>query len=1076
MSEPSTQSSSKGSPITDEYAASGFFVLRTPLIPFDDFLAWGADGGHPPSPDDGAPRSDRSSLIRGLRALAECPHVREALEVATPDLGQALDSWLTGSAPIPSRLESALVRYLARMSGRPTPFGLFAGWSVGTLAETTQLRLPARREYRRHARVDGGWLSSFVAALEKNPAIRSELRYGPNECLYRVGDQWRYPETRMRAGLTPHFLVAVDDDEALRGTIERSRGGASREALADALVKQHEVTREEAESYVDELIDGQILVSDFRVLLTGGEALEDALRRLRAIPSANEYVGLLEPIQAELEALHCVAVGDCPPDRHRALNRRLSELHSAEDVRVPVRMELHKPAVGLSLGADVVREVLRGIECLYSLFGRPSSDKALTAFREAFRDRFGDQEVPLLRALDDEIGPSFGEKPVSSANTSPLLAAIGLEPSAKPAEIRWEREYGVILRELTQMLKDGRTEIQLDPEKLPSTRTGEGARLPDAFCAVLALAARDDEAVHRGEFEIVLRFLSGPSGARMLGRFCSLDDAMHHHVRAHLQAEEDLDPQAIHAELVHLPSPTMVHVMARPVLREFEIPLLGRSGAPTSRQLALEDLTLSVVGDRLVLRSSKHRREVRIHMSTAHNFTGRGMTVYKFLGALQTQGVRPSLQWIWGPLQNATFLPRVRCGRVVLSVARWRFEAADIRRLWPSSGEPIPDEVRRWREAWRIPRHVALVQGADQELPVDLDNASSVAGFLDTTRKLSRVVFQEMYPGPGTLCVKGPEGSFVHEIQLPFVRRRTALAGVPERLSDAADPAAHPANGDPQREWLYAKFYIAESAADRVLRRLVQPLVARVEHEGWSDRWFFIRYRDPGFHLRVRFHGSAEVLRDRVLPALFEASKSLRGDGFLWRLELDSYQPEYARYHGPAGVALAERVFHADSEAALALMGMTSGDSGSEARWPMVLLGMDRLLTDLGIDLPAKAALLARQAERMARRMNVGKSLKVRAADFFRTRQRPLAAMLENGATSEANAPFGPVLEKRSNRIAAIVEANPDPEARRLLRLSAHDYLHLSVNRMLRCSILHQETILYDFLRRIYESRLARQR
>src|SRR5262245_56136999 len=134
-----TASRTDGSPIAGEYSASGFFVLRTPLLPFDDFLDWSGDGGkdarHVPGYDQGVPGTDRSRLTRGLRALVERPHVREALEVASPDLGQALDSWLIASTPIPGRLESALVRYLARMAGRSTPFGLFAGWSVGTLGE-----------------------------------------------------------------------------------------------------------------------------------------------------------------------------------------------------------------------------------------------------------------------------------------------------------------------------------------------------------------------------------------------------------------------------------------------------------------------------------------------------------------------------------------------------------------------------------------------------------------------------------------------------------------------------------------------------------------------------------------------------------------------------------------------------------------------------------------------------------------------------------------------------------------------------------------------------------------------------
>jgi hypothetical protein len=102
-----------------EHRNTGFFILRTPLLPFDTLLDW-ADAG----PDDDA-------LIAHLRALAERPEINEALTLATADLGTALKEK-------PSRkVLLALARYVTRMSSRSTPFGLFAGCSVGTLNEAT---------------------------------------------------------------------------------------------------------------------------------------------------------------------------------------------------------------------------------------------------------------------------------------------------------------------------------------------------------------------------------------------------------------------------------------------------------------------------------------------------------------------------------------------------------------------------------------------------------------------------------------------------------------------------------------------------------------------------------------------------------------------------------------------------------------------------------------------------------------------------------------------------------------------------------------------------------------------------
>ena len=90
--------------------------------------------------------------------------------------------------------------------------------------------------------------------------------------------------------------------------------------------------------------------------------------------------------------------------------------------------------------------------------------------------------------------------------------------------------------------------------------------------------------------------MGGPSGARLFGRFCHGDSALQSAVEEHLRAEEALDPEAIFAEIVHLPRSRDVNVAARPVLRGYEIPCLGQSGAPGDRQIPLADLTVSEKG------------------------------------------------------------------------------------------------------------------------------------------------------------------------------------------------------------------------------------------------------------------------------------------------------------------------------------------------------------------------------------------------------------------------------------------------------------------------------------------------
>ena len=181
-------------------------------------------------------------------------------------------------------------------------------------------------------------------------------------------------------------------------------------------------------------------------------------------------------------------------------------------------------------------------------------------------------------------------------------------------------------------------------------------------------------------------------------------------VRGHLRAEEALDPEAVHAEIVHLPSGRMVNVLARPALRDHEIAWLGRPGVPSERVLSAGDLLVSVRDGRFVLRSRRLGRRVVPRLTSAHNYDRRSPGVYRFLAAMQAEGVAETIGWTWFPFDRAPFTPRVRCGSLVLEpgpVDGHRRGAAGARRLdhgpmaWRQRGGPAPAPVdlpRRGRQ------------------------------------------------------------------------------------------------------------------------------------------------------------------------------------------------------------------------------------------------------------------------------------------------------------------------------------------------------------------------------------------
>src|SRR5690606_23394635 len=97
-----------------------------------------------------------------------------------------------------------------------------------------------------------------------------------------------------------------------------------------------------------------------------------------------------------------------------------------------------------------------------------------------------------------------------------------------------------------------------------------------------------------------------------------------------------------------------------------------------------------------------------------------------------------------------------------------------------------------------------------------------------------------------------------------------------------------------------------------ILIDTIKPLTERLLKENHITSWFFIRYNDPDFHLRVRF-----CLKDNkhigvLLSTFKEVLQPYINHNQLWDVQLNTYKPELERY-GNNTMSLSEKFFFYDS-------------------------------------------------------------------------------------------------------------------------------------------------------------------
>jgi thiopeptide-type bacteriocin biosynthesis protein len=501
------------------------------------------------------------------------------------------------------------------------------------------------------------------------------------------------------------------------------------------------------------------------------------------------------------------------------------------------------------------------------------------------------------------------------------------------------------------------------------------------------------------------------------------------------------------------------------VLRDYELVLLGRSGAPADRQLSVDELTLRLDGQRLVLHCPRLGAEVRPRLTTAHNPAWRGFGVYRFLAALQNDGVAGGLAWDWGVLALAPTLPRVTSGRLVLARARWHLSAAELSTVTGADAAAGWAALRRDRG---LPGELLIADG-DNRLYVDTASAALIAAAAKVLRGRSAAVIEEVLPSG---VAAGPQGRFAHELIVPFLR-----SGDPEPAPTPFTAPRVQRTFAPGSEWLYLKAYTGTASADRILTDTVGPVIGQLRDAGVVEHWFFLRYTDPEHHLRLRLHGDPAALRDHALPALTDALADHLGDGTISKIAVDTYERELERYGGDAGIELAELIHGADTEAVLKVLGMLDGDDGPEARWKLCMYATDRLLADAGLDMQQRRDWAKSGAAGYRSEYPNATNLEAGVGRRWRDERADLTALLDD-TTQHPYERARQVFRQRSEVLAPLLgelaERCGRGELTQPFSSLLHSFDHLHAVRLLRSAARTHELILLGFLDRYYASQIAR--
>lgn len=982
----------------------------------------------------------------------------EALYLASPNLYEECCKWKTGALHDPkkiAKLQQTLTRYYMRMRSRCTPFGLFAGCSVISWGEPSCIQLAPSRHVR-HTRLDMHYLCAVAQHLAQKDAIQPLLRYWPQTSLYQLGTELRYVEYYYAGDQRIHQISSVEASMPLLRVLAAARQGLTRQELMTVLVAEEAVEVEEAALFVQRLIDAQLIVSELEPTVTGPEFLTHlraVITRMHATaPSTalGSAQDLFSAVARQLTTLDQQATNS--GDEYLAIETALCALGVPIDSSKLFQTDLIcGTEAGPTLDAGLQNMLLEAVEALTHL-SRPTPNQRLAHFKQRFQQRYDEQEVPLLEALDTESGLAYSD--YGKHSYAPLVQDLHLPEtsSAIPSPPPPSEAQQFLARKLREATPHQYC-IELLPQEVRALPP-VAAPLPPSLSIVFRVI---------GAQQLLLDSAGGSSAVNLLGRFTHASPALETIVRDITAQEQQQNPAVVFAEICHLPVSRVGNILRRPSFRDFEIPYLAQSILPAKHQVAVQDLLLSIRQGQLVLRSSQTNRQIVPRLSTAHNFSHQSLPVYEFLCDLQTQGLQAHLGVKW---EDATperqFYPRLTYQHVVLQAAVWHLAAADFQLLLSAPQAEQEERCQVFRKRWQLPRLFTLVDG-DHELLVDADNPLLRQLWLDTIRHRPSIKLKEFLFEPAASPVRD-EQHRPHTQQLLALLVREGPCYSPIRFVPAADDKGVPRDFELGSEWLYYKWYCGPQMANKVLQEVLRPLLQELQTRLLIDSWHFIRYADPDNHLRVRFHLPAVERLGEVILLVQQYLRPCLHTSCIWKSQTDTYRRELERY-GPHTVVASERLFQYQSAAILRDLEQFT-DANDTAYWQWGLRAVDELLEAFALPLAQKLTLVQGLRKAFAQEFNEDQPLKSQLDAKYRLFRPQIVEALTVAAPSPA------LLRQLA---ATILHQLATAQETVTLTQLLSSYIHMLINRLIPTQARLHELVLYDFLSRYYQSDQARQ-
>lgn len=917
-----------------------------------------------------------------------------------------------------------LKKYLIRASTRSTPYGTFAGTAIQDISEKSENEIFT---YKKKIRLDVNTIRKIIRSVENNNFLLQHISYSINNTLYSFNDQFRYLEIDKKEKNNPE-ISSLEKNEILNFIYSK---GKKEKINFNFIYSQfsEDFEKQEFLDFFYELIDSGFLVSELELTQTDGDEFRNLNKFLEkdGIKNSSEaltYKNLLKSVSDYISIVENSSSGDFNKNEFDLL----SDLFKGLKINIENEQIFHVDVLNENTGfpefsVNDIKNLNEAIVVLSKITIKNQKESELQNFIKIFSEKYDTASVSLLEVLDPEIGIGFP----ASENIGGFSNNEFINFNKKSFRDRSgnNQNFSSWLVDKIESLSNGETEIRINKNDLQDIADQSGL-LSNSFNVT-------GQVLNSGK--ILLQSAGGIHANTLLSRFAYMNNEIQSLCKSITDFEKQISEEIIFAEIIWIPDGKEANITRKLAYSDYEIPIYYNSSLPVNNQISLHDIVVCIENNEVILKSKKLKKRIIPRLSSAHNFLGSSNSIYGFLSVLQDQN---SLNLAVLPdflSSKKRFFPRIAFKNIILHSCCWILQESDISAI-KNSHIPL-QKLKEFFRKWNVNQYVLLCQG-DNELFLDIFNDSYLDILLDEIYKNHKtVVLKEwLYNSEDT-------DGFVNQFIFPLKNiERKAF-----RKSFSSHFQTEKRNSYPGEEWLFFKIYCDATYADVILKKIFKQ-IEKLDKESLIGKWFFIRYLDPHYHIRIRIQMKSDQFSGRIISEMHQNLDSFIKKNIIWKISLDTYNREIERY-SVSEIDTAEYVFYKDSCLFSKLLGKESFTDNIKLRTFSAAKNVNSWLDVFELDLKEKKDFCETMKNSFA--VEQSEVFKIKTEKKYREDQDLFYSFLKNDTFVQ--------LFRERNR--DLIKLNLDNQ-------NLKDFIHMSLNRWFLTDQRNWEFLIYYFCFRYY--------